>query len=130
MTLGALIPLVYAQLTSMGVNTKVKDKSYCSKAIILVYGIGIGLIKPFDVFNDIIEQISLSTNLLENKEAIYEFVDYYNNFFEDDQKIYLKIFDNPVERVRGWLAYVSPEEISILFFGYKDPPEEDLLGLV
>lgn len=122
LTLNALIPVVYAQLTAKGVNIKVDNKAFCSKVIILSTGAMISFLEPFDKFNDAADIISMSIDVDKEREEIEQMFDIYNELIlKENEKVYVGIFDEEVDKVKGWLAYTDGEELLILFWGFNKP---------
>ena len=120
--LNTMIPVVYAQLTSKGVDVKKNDRAFCSKAIILSYGVSVNFLEPFDKFNDAADIIGLSTDVDKERQEIEEMFDAYNEaFLEENANLYVGIFDKEVNSVKGWFAYADEEQLLILFWGFRKP---------
>lgn len=117
-----MIPLVYAKLSAAGVEIKTPDKAYSNVAPIFAYGTGVVFKEPFDVFENAQEIICAVEDIRADKDFIQEAIEFYNSTtLPDNTNIHFQIFDRTYDRVDGWFAYVSPEKITILFWGYDSP---------
>lgn len=76
----------------------------------------ISLRKPYDIFNEVLQYISLYYSLDEDREEIIKDI---NDLFKE-QNIYCYIFERRIFDVKGVLFFKGKDEDIMLFFGFKD----------